>query len=262
MRSKAHIGGHPLHPILIGFPIAFFTGTFLSHLAGWWLEKDDLLRTAYYLNAGGILFGVLAAIPGLIDLVNTVPPRSSGKQRGIKHGLLNSLMLLLFILAFFLRRNPDTSHIVLLAIEVTALVIMSIAGWLGGTLVYRNQIGVDHRYANAGKWMEAHFDAESGEVAVAETGELKTNAMKLLHFPHLRLVLGRTENAYVVFDDHCPHRGGSLAGGSLACGTVQCPWHGSQFDVSTGHLKEGPANTGIKTYPVTERDGKIFVRLS
>jgi uncharacterized membrane protein len=66
MRSKAHFKSHPLHPILVAFPIAFFTGTFLFHLAGWLWKQPGLLQTAYYLNIAGIGFGLLAAIPGLI----------------------------------------------------------------------------------------------------------------------------------------------------------------------------------------------------
>jgi nitrite reductase/ring-hydroxylating ferredoxin subunit len=76
-----------------------------------------------------------------------------------------------------------------------------------------------------------------------------------------RLVLARTETGYVCFDDRCPHRGGSLAGGTLAGGMVQCPWHGSQFDVQTGGVRAGPATQSISTYTLEERDGKIRLNL-
>src|SRR6185436_14413255 len=100
MRSKAHFKSHPLHPILVAFPIAFFTGTFLFHLAGWLWNESGLLQTAYYLNIAGISFGLLAAIPGLIDFIYTVPPKSSGKKRAAKHGLTNVTMLVIFTVAF------------------------------------------------------------------------------------------------------------------------------------------------------------------
>lgn len=261
MRSKAHFKSHPLHPILIPFPIAFFTGTFLSHATGWILDKPELIQTAYYLNLGGIAFAVLAAIPGLIDLVYTVPPKSSGKKRGIQHGLINTVMLIIFTIAFFYRGNDWPNHFVLFGLEIAGLVLMMIAGWMGGTLVFRNQIGVDQRYANAGKWNEEYFDLDSGSLEVATNAELKVNAMKLLHLKQKRIVLARTEKGYTAFEDRCPHKGGSLAGGSLACGTVQCPWHGSQFDVYDGSMKEGPSKSGIKTYTVTENEGKIFLQL-
>src|SRR5215203_4835435 len=105
MRSKAHIQSHPLHPILVAFPIAFFTGTLLFHIAGWWLHKIPLLQTAYYLNIAGVGFAVLAAIPGLIDFIYTVPPKSSAKKRAAQHGILNTTMLLIFTVALFYRRG-------------------------------------------------------------------------------------------------------------------------------------------------------------
>lgn len=53
------------------------------------------------------------------------------------------------------------------------------------------------------------------------------------------------------------HRGGSLAGGVMMCGTVQCLWHGSQFDVSTGKVKAGPAKKEIAVYRVKEEEGEV-----
>jgi len=261
MRSKAQIKSHPLHPILVSFPVAFFTGTLLAHLAGWYLDHSGLIQTAYYLNAAGIAFAVLAAIPGFIDFLYTVPPKSSGKKRAARHGILNVLMLGIFIAAFIYRRNEDASQMILAFMEIFGVMLMMIAGWLGGTLVYRNQIGVDHRYANAGKWNEENISQHTGETEVADSSELKMNAMKLLHWKDKRIVLARTESGYVAFEDRCPHRGGSLAGGSLMCGTVQCPWHGSQFDVNTGEVTAGPAKEGIKTFKVHENQGKIYLHL-
>jgi len=138
---------------------------------------------------------------------------------------------------------------------------MLFAGWMGGTLVYRNQIGVDPRYAFAGKWKEERIQTSNKEIEVANADELKLNQMKLLHINGKRIVLGKAENNYVAFDDHCSHKGGSLAGGSMICGTVQCPWHGSQFDCTTGEAKAGPAKEKIATYPVNEKEGKVYISL-
>jgi uncharacterized membrane protein/nitrite reductase/ring-hydroxylating ferredoxin subunit len=259
MKSKVNIKSHPLHPILIPFPIAFFTGTLICHLLGWLLKMPDLLKTAYFLNIGGIGFALIAAIPGFIDFLYTVPPKSTAKTRAAKHGIINVTMLICFAVALFLRK--DSNHIILALLEVIGVSLMVIAGWMGGTLVYRNQIGVDIRYANAGKWNESSYDANEGELEVATTGELKINSMKLLRVNDKRIVLARTEDRYVAFDDRCTHRGGSLAGGSTMCNTVQCPWHGSQFDVITGAVKSGPAKEGIKTYIVKESQGKIVLVL-
>jgi nitrite reductase/ring-hydroxylating ferredoxin subunit len=70
----------------------------------------------------------------------------------------------------------------------------------------------------------------------------------------MRIVIARTGKGYAAFADRCTHRGGPLSDGALMCGTVQCPWHGSQFDVQTGEVKCGPAEKPIQTYEI-ERGG-------
>lgn len=262
MRSKAQLKGHPLHPILIPFPIAFFTGTLVFDLLGYRNDRPDFWQTGGYLEVAGIVGALAAAVPGLIDYTFTVPPNSSAKKRATLHGLTNITMVVLFAAALYFRRQEHASTYLVLGLEAAGFVLMLAAGWMGGTLVYRNQIGVDPRYADAGKWKEARIRPSGGPVAVAEGDELKVNQMKLLHFGAQRIVLGRSEKGYVAFDDRCPHKGGSLAGGAMVCGTVQCPWHGSQFDVHTGAVTAGPSEEKIRTYPITERNGKVYLELS
>jgi nitrite reductase/ring-hydroxylating ferredoxin subunit len=83
------------------------------------------------------------------------------------------------------------------------------------------------------------------------------NQMKLVHVDDERIVVARTEQGYVAFQDRCTHKGGPLSDGVLICGTVQCPWHGSQFDVCTGAVKSGPAERPITIYPI---DGPHEIR--
>jgi uncharacterized membrane protein/nitrite reductase/ring-hydroxylating ferredoxin subunit len=265
MKSRASIKDHPIHPIIVGFPIAFFLGTWLFDVIGLFANDNMVMIPAFYMNIGGIAFALLAAVPGLIDYTHTVPPNSSAKKRAAKHGLINVSVVLLFGIALYLRVSPNVSlnnDFFIIGIETIAMLLLSIAGWLGGTLVYRNQIGVDIRYAHAGKWKEEYVDERNGLVEVHDVYGLKSNQMRLIHVGDKRIVVARTDNRFVAFDDHCTHRGGSLAGGSMACGIVQCPWHGSQFDVNTGEIKAGPAKHPIVTYPILEENGKMYIRLS
>jgi nitrite reductase/ring-hydroxylating ferredoxin subunit len=110
--------------------------------------------------------------------------------------------------------------------------------------------------------LEAAVHSSPGDtVVVALADELKEGQMKLLIFPDRRVVLGRTSEGYVAFDDRCTHRGGPLSDGVLACDTVACPWHGSQFDVNKGKVKAGPAEAAIATYPVKEVEGEVRLTL-
>jgi nitrite reductase/ring-hydroxylating ferredoxin subunit/uncharacterized membrane protein len=258
MRSKASIKGHPVHPMLIAFPVAFFTGTFIFDLLSILLSNSDLWQTAYYLEIAGVVSALIAAIPGIIDFIGTVPPKSSAKKRAAQHGIFNVTHVVIFFTAWCLRTTEGIAVTWIVSAELAGVIILSVAGWMGGTLVYRNQIGVDPRYANAGKWKEAWF-SEEGTIEVAAKDELEVNQMKLLHINGKRIVLGKTEDGYVAFDDHCTHKGGSLAGGSMICGTVQCPWHGSQFNATTGEVIAGPAEQNISTYKIAERNGKVYL---
>jgi nitrite reductase/ring-hydroxylating ferredoxin subunit len=200
--------------------------------------------------------GVVAAIPGLVDLFGVVPPRSSAKTRAIRHALSNVAALTLFVASWILREDGQAS-VGTLMLQAVGLVVMSSAAWMGGTLVYRNQIGVDHRYASAGKWQEISVARTGDRVAVADSDDLQRDQMKLVHAGDTRIVIARTEHGCRAFADHCTHKGGPLADGVLICGTVQCPWHGSQFDVHTGEVKSGPAKEPMATYHVEEANGQI-----
>ena len=261
MRSKAHIKSHPLHPILVSFPIAFFIGALVFDALSLVMDDASFWQTGKYLAIAGIVAALLAAISGAIDYFGAIPPNSSGKKRGARHAIINLVNVFLFVFAVYYRQKENASSSVVVALEGVGVILLSIAGWLGGTLVYRNQIGVDHRYAYAGKWNETYLKRKRGSIEVATSDELKINALKLLHIGDKRIVLGRTENGYVAFSDRCTHRGGPLSDGALICGTVQCPWHGSQFDAATGVVKAGPAKESIETYKVKEEEGKIYLLL-
>lgn len=263
MRSKASYKGHPIHPALIPFPFAFLYGAFLFDLAGRLAGRDAWWTTGAYLAIAGIAMAVVAAVPGFVDYRYTVPPKSSGKTRATRHMIVNLSAVALFVGAWWLRGSPAAAPgIVELVLEGAGVALITAGGWMGGVLVNRNQIGVDPRYANAGKWREVTVDVRPGQPAVvAKADELEVNQMKLLRVGDRRIVLARDEKGYVAFDDRCTHRGGSLAGGAMICGTVQCPWHGSQFDVRTGAVKAGPASQEIAAYRVEERDGEVRLAL-
>jgi nitrite reductase/ring-hydroxylating ferredoxin subunit/uncharacterized membrane protein len=247
MRSAASIKGHPIHPMLVCFPFAFLTGAWAFEIAGTLLRRRDLRTVSRHLIPTGVAAGLLAAVPGVIDYTKSVPPKSSAKERATNHALLNVTALTLFSAGWALGRRFRNAGFVLQSLGVSAI---SAAGWMGGTLAYRNQIGVDHRYANAGKWHEesrAHSESRA-LVSAAAAGELGVNQMMLVHAGDERIAVARTEDGYAAFEDRCTHKGGPLSDGALICGVVQCPWHGSQFDVRTGDVKCGPAQKKIKVY--------------
>jgi nitrite reductase/ring-hydroxylating ferredoxin subunit/uncharacterized membrane protein len=263
MRSKASIKSHPLHPILVSFPVAFGVAAPLADVAGMGGDWPRLWIVGGYASIATVVTGLVAAVPGLIDYLFVVPPKSSAKRRATYHMIVNVVALAIMAASWGFRDWQSFEPAVLaVVLEFASIGVMSIGGWLGGTLVYRNQIGVDHRYAEAGKWQEQHLDADAdGFVAVENAHQLKANQMILVHVDGRRIVLARKDSGFAAFDDSCTHRGGSLAGGMMTCGTVMCPWHGSQFDVSSGAVRGGPAKEPIIAYQVDETGGKVRIAL-
>ena len=74
------------------------------------------------------------------------------------------------------------------------------------------------------------------------------------------IVVARCGDEVVAFSDRCTHTGGPLSDGALIACTVQCPWHGSQFNLRTGAVVNGPAKDGIEVFDAEVRDGEIFIR--
>jgi nitrite reductase/ring-hydroxylating ferredoxin subunit/uncharacterized membrane protein len=253
VKSRASINSHPLHPMLIPFPFAFLTGAWGFGLAAALFKNRDLTTVWHHLVPTGVAAGLAAAVPGILDFAETVPPDSSARSRAAKHGLLNSTALLLFTAGWVISRRSRRTALPLV-LQGLGTAALSVGGWMGGTLVIRNQIGVDHRYADAGKWQEEKREHAHGHALQAAAQGLGVNQMKLVHAGDTRIVVARTEDGSAAFDDRCTHRGGPLSDGVLICGTVQCPWHGSQFDVKTGAVKCGPAEQPIRAYPVGDRD--------
>jgi nitrite reductase/ring-hydroxylating ferredoxin subunit/uncharacterized membrane protein len=249
--------------MLVGFPIAYLSGSACLDLCGRVADRPEWHRTARQMNTLGLGSALLAAVPGLVDYAFAVPPASSARRRATSHLFANLSALALFAAARVGRRNGTRPSNLASAAEAAGTALMAAAGWMGGTLVYRNQIAVDHRYADAGKWrVDVVIPAEGeGAVDVGPDDELDVDQMKLLRVGSRRVVLARTPEGYVAFDDRCTHKGGPLSDGALVCGTVQCPWHGSQFDVHTGEVKHGPAKDGIECYRVETRGGRVWLSL-
>ena len=259
MRARANLSSHPIHPMLVVFPLGLFVGSWVFDLIGRATNNELLWAASFYCAIAGLVGGFCAAIAGSIDLFSVVPPKSSGRRRGLLHGGLNALVLIGFIITTVHRQDPiaqpDTFE---LLVMTGCIILLGFTGWMGGTLSYRNQIGVDHRFANAGTWRERTI--ESWDRPACNQSELSEGQMMLVHVGSERVVVGRCPEGMVAFSDHCTHKGGPLSDGALVGCVVQCPWHGSQFDIHTGRVIAGPAGSKIDVYETEVRGGEVYVR--
>ena len=147
MASRASLGGHPIHPMLIPFPIGLLVFSLIADIIFLWRGNpvwENYL--AFYTLLGGIIGGAAAAVPGLIDWATLTEPRTVTIANW--HARVNIITLLIFIASFYLRTTGGASWIASMpmlpiVLSIIGVVGLSIAGWLGGELVFKHRVAVN-----------------------------------------------------------------------------------------------------------------------
>ena len=143
MESRIKLAGHPVHPMLIVFPLGLFSTAAAFDIIYLVTNTVRWTEVAFYVVGAGLVGGIAAAVPGWVDWV-AIPARTRAKRVGLAHGVGNVVVLGLFALSWMLRRpdpsQPPTGAIVA---GVLGVVLISATAWLGGELVERLGVGVD-----------------------------------------------------------------------------------------------------------------------
>ena len=140
MQGKATLNGHPIHPMLIPFPIAFFVGAVLCDIVSHWGDPIFWPRMAIVLIGLGIIGALLAAIFGFIDYL-TAPLSDAAKKTATTHMILNLLTVVIFAIAFYVPLGDATSTVGYI-LEVIGVLTLAVSGYLGGQMVYEDRVGV------------------------------------------------------------------------------------------------------------------------
>ena len=140
--STAAIAGHPIHPMLIPLPLSFLVGAFGADIGFWWTNDPFWARAALWLTGAGVVLGLLAAIPGIIDF--STKERIREHQSAWFHGIGNVVVIVLAAISWWLRLGDSAAAILPWGITLSAIItlLLVITGWLGGELSYRHKIGV------------------------------------------------------------------------------------------------------------------------
>ena len=150
MASPASIGGHPIHPMLIPFPLALWFFSLIADLIYLW-RGNPVWRDwiAFYALLGGIIGAAAAAVFGIIDWLSI-------KDRAVKkvadwHARLNVIALLIFAGSFYLRTAGGSgwvggSYTVPLLLSVVGVILITISGYLGGELVFKHGVAVNPQH--------------------------------------------------------------------------------------------------------------------
>ena len=142
MESRARMMGHPIHPILVSFPLGLLTTAVIFDVVHLLTGGARWAEISFWMIAAGVVGGLLAAVFGLIDWL-AIPSGTRAKAMGLAHGLSNVVMVALFAGSWLLRSGAS-GHPGILPIVLSLLGVgfASLGGFLGGELVFRMGMGV------------------------------------------------------------------------------------------------------------------------
>jgi uncharacterized membrane protein len=143
MDSRAKIAGHPVHPMLIVFPLGLLATSLVFDVAAKVTGTTGLALASYYMIPAGVIGGLAAAVFGVVDWL-AIPKATRARGIGAIHGVGNVVVVALFVLSWVLRRD-DALHpgSVSVVLSLIGVLLALVTGWLGGELAYRLGIGVD-----------------------------------------------------------------------------------------------------------------------
>jgi nitrite reductase/ring-hydroxylating ferredoxin subunit/uncharacterized membrane protein len=233
--------GHTLHPMLTDLPIGFWTSAFTLDLLGGRKSR----RAATRLVACGVLAAVPAAATGASDWSDTWGPN---RRIGFVHAATNTTALLCYGASWVQRKRGR--HWRGVALGLAGATAATLGGYLGGHLLARAGIGVDHTTFRhpPEQWTPL--------LPVSEVSEQPRCTL----VDGAPVVVFRHDGAIVVLDAQCPHRGAPMAEADLDGDVLTCPWHGSRFHVPDGALVRGPSAYPLPAYECRSVDGTVEVR--
>jgi uncharacterized membrane protein/nitrite reductase/ring-hydroxylating ferredoxin subunit len=263
---------HPLHPMLVHFPIGMFVLSLLLDLARLAFPLAPAFGLAsFYAMLAGVITALIASVPGFVDYTD-IRSDHPAKRTATAHMTLNLIVVALYGINLGVRSSsladPRIS-LLPLVLSLVGIALLSVSGYLGGRLVYDDGIGVGRHKRRTPTPEETIHLSTSDAVKEGDTifvplpdAERLANQETLrVEIDGLVVTIAKIDNQVFAFQEFCTHRFGPLSEGSFDGFNVQCPWHNSCFDVRTGKVTQGPAKLDLKTFRMEKRDGKICVGL-
>jgi nitrite reductase/ring-hydroxylating ferredoxin subunit/uncharacterized membrane protein len=240
--------GHPLHPALTAIPIGAWTAALVLDSVELMSDSRSMGKGADAAVAIGLAGAVGSAITGLTDWSET-----DGRARtiGAAHGVLNLSAAALYATSLALRGGKARRKAI--GLSMLGYAVAGAAAYLGGHLVFGEQIGVDHTAtSNVGK--------PESFTPVLVDNELREGTPKRVMANNVAILLVRNGGRLFAITETCPHLGGPLSEGKLEGDSIRCPWHGSRFCLADGKVEDGPATFDARRYEVRVQNGIIEVR--
>lgn len=169
MKSHARLFGHPIHQMLVVFPLGLLGGSVIFDLIYLATSNPTFATVAYWTLSVGIIAAVIVIPFGVIDW-RAIPSETRAKRIGLFHALGNTIVSALFVISWYLRGGDAPSQAAL-ACSFIAILLAGVTAWLGGELVSRLGVGV---YDDANLNAPSSLRADDETVASASYSDRTT----------------------------------------------------------------------------------------
>lgn len=238
--------GHPLHPILTDITITSWTLGLLFDILGFTTRIKMLGKAGDYLTGIGTMSAIPTALAGMLDY-STIKKKAA--QYGATHGIMNSIAMYWYLRSLKSRLGGNKPAAIMFS--VLGLLFAMPGAWLGGELVFRHKVGVNHAPdSKLHEW-----------TATIPIDDLSENEPMRVEADDEPILLFRQGEEISAISAICSHAGGPLDQGKVIDNVcIQCPWHQSVFDMRTGVVVHSPATAPQPQYAVRINNGKVEVK--
>jgi nitrite reductase/ring-hydroxylating ferredoxin subunit/uncharacterized membrane protein len=238
--------GHPLHPVLIEITVGSFALSTLFDVFSLFNRSRSVKDTADALAKVGVISAVPTALTGMTDY-------SGIKQDAVAHGTLHAMTNTIGLAAYLvsLRAKSQRARGTGILFSLLGMGVLTFSAWLGGELVYRLRVGVNHT---------TRPEAPKTWMPVLPAAQLVEGQPKRIDVEGTPVLLVRRGSEVYAIGAVCSHAGGPLDEGKFEGVCVQCPWHDSVFDLRDGSVVHGPATYRQPTYEARTVNGQIELR--
>ena len=229
--------GHSLHPVLTDVVVGGATMVIFLDILRVLFNVDGLEDAATWTLGLTVLAGVATIVTGLTDFKDT----GTGDERNLAglHGVMNIVAIVIFFISLLQRFGGG--HDAAFWVALVAYLVISVGAYIGGHVVFKYGYMVNHNAFARGRRAKEF-------TAIMPAAELAEATPTKVPFGSTALVVVRRGDVVYALKETCSHAGGPLSEGKLRGDNIECPWHFSQFRLSDGAVRHGPATSRQVAY--------------
>jgi nitrite reductase/ring-hydroxylating ferredoxin subunit/uncharacterized membrane protein len=241
--------GHSVHPVLTDVVVGGTTMVIFLDILRVFFNVDGLENATTWTLGLSVLAGVATIVTGLTDFKDT----GTGNERNLAglHGVINIVAVVMFFISLLQRFGG--AHDAAFWVALVAYLVISVGAYIGGHVVFKYGYMVNHNAFARGRRAK-EFTALMPAAELAEATPTKAT------FGTTALVVVRRGDVVYALKETCSHAGGPLSEGKLNGDYIECPWHFSQFRLSDGAVRHGPATSRQVAYRARINAGQVEIQ--